>query len=99
MTTTPVEHRLSQLIGEVQDLRSELRQAIGHLPRPGSRWLTTSQLASEIGVSGRCVLSWLDAGRFPPDTYRKRTRGASFQYLLDRAPALAAAERIVCGEL
>jgi hypothetical protein len=99
MSPTPIEHRLTQLVAEVQDLRSELRQAIGHLPRPGQRWLTTTQLAKELGVTGRTVLSWLDAGRFPENTYKKRARGSGFQYVLDRGPALATAERIVCGEL
>jgi hypothetical protein len=99
MPSTLIEHRLTLLIAEVQDLRSELRQAVGHFPRPGQRWVTTTQLSQELGVTGRTVLSWLVTGRFPADTYKKRPRGSRFQYLLDRSPALAAAERIVCGEL
>lgn len=98
MTATPVEHRLTQLVAEVQDLRHELRLAVGHLPRPGSRWLTTSQLAKELGVSSRAVLNWLAAGRFPEATYRRRQRGQGFTYLLERQPALAAAEQILLGE-
>ena len=98
MAPTPVEHRLTQLVAEVQDLRYELRQAVGHLPRPGSRWLTTGQLAKELGVSGRAVLSWLAAGRFPEVSYRRRQRGQGFTYMLDRQSALAAAEQILLGE-
>ena len=98
MAPTPVEHRLTQLVAEVQDLRHELRLAVGHLPLPGSRWLTTGQLAKELGVSSRAVLSWLAAGRFPEGAYRRRQRGSNFAYLLERQSALAAAEQILLGE-
>lgn len=97
--TTPLEHRLSLLTAEVQDLRHELRKAITHLPKPGRRWITTSQLATELGVTSRTVLNWLAAGRFPESTYRKRPRGEGYVYLLDREAGLAAAERILCGEV
>jgi hypothetical protein len=95
---SPIEYLFAQFIGEFQDLRHELREATHHLPKPGRRWITTAQLAAEIGVTGRTVANWISQGRFPESTYKKRPRGEGFIYLLDRTPALAAAERIVCGE-
>ncbi len=96
---TPLEHRLSRLTAEIQDLRAEIRAAVGHLPKPGRRWISTTALASEIGVSSRAVLNWITAGRFPEAVVKKRPRGDGYVYLLDRGPAIAAAERIFCGDL
>lgn len=97
--STPIEHRLAVLTAEVQDLRAEIRRAVRHLPSPGRRWISTSELAAELGVSSRSVLKWLSAGRFPASTYRKRPRGEGFVYLLDREAAVAAAQQIICGEV
>ncbi len=95
--TSPTDHRLALLSAEVQDLRHELRRAISHLPKSGRRWISTSELAAEVGVSSRAILKWLAAGRFPESAYRKRPRGQGFVYVLDRDSAVAAAERIICG--
>lgn len=96
---TPLEHRLSRLTAEVQDLRAEIRAAVGHLPKPGRRWISTGALASEVGVSSRAVLNWIASGRFPEAVVKRRPRGSGVVYLLDRVPAIAAAEQIVCGDL
>lgn len=95
---TAVARRLDILTAQVQALRTELRAALGQPHKPGRRWISTSELAAEVNVSTRCIQNWLSAGRFPPDTYRTRNRGKVRVYVLDRLPALAAAERIICGE-
>lgn len=96
--SSPIEHRLAQLIGEVQDLRHELKAASHHLPKPGRRWLTTSQFGAEVGVTSRTIANWITQGRFPDSCVKKRPRGQGIVYLLDRVPALEVAERILCGE-
>lgn len=95
---TAVVRRLDILTAQVQALRTELRAALGQPPKPSRRWISTAELAAEINVSTRCIQNWLSAGRFPANTYRTRKRGQVRVYVLDRLPALAAAERIICGE-
>lgn len=98
MTSTPVEYRLDRLVAEVQDLRHELKEAISHLPKPGTRWITSTQLGDVLGLTGRCISKWVAQGRFPESSYRKSRRGGRFVYLFDRETALEAAERIIAGD-
>ena len=92
---TPIELRLDRLTAELQDLRYELKQALGALPTPGPKWVSTSVFAKEVGMSGKTIQNWLSAGRFPDAAFKRRRRGKSFTYLLDREPALEAAHRIM----
>ncbi len=92
---TPIEIKLDRLTAELQDLRFELKQAMGAMPKPGPKWVSTSDFAKEVGMSGKTIQNWLGAGRFPETTFKRRRRGKSFTYLLDREPALEAAHRIM----
>ena len=93
-----LEGRISALHGEVQDLRALLDKAIEHLPKPGTRNASSSQLAAEIGVSKRTLIRWVEEGRMDAGCYVTKKRGSQFQYVFDRQKAIVCAEQIQRGE-
>lgn len=92
---TPIELRLDRLTAELHDLRHELKAALGALPKAGPKWISTVELASELGVTSRTVGKWIAANRFPDAVIRRKRRGNGVIYKLDRDPALKAAEEIM----
>ena len=92
---TPVDIRIDRLTAEISELRHEIRQLLKSTPKPGIRWVSTAQFAQELNLTSRTISAWLAAGRFPSNVYKKKRRGTGHVYLLDREPALKAAERIM----
>ena len=94
-----LEGRIAALHGEVQDLRSDLKQAISHLPKPGTRSVNSAKLAAEVGVSKSTLLSWVDAGLLDESCFTRKRRGKdSWQYSWERALALPQIEAIQRGD-
>jgi hypothetical protein len=83
---TPLESRLDRLTAEVQDLRHDLRQALQLLPKTDddNPWMTSSELAKEVGLTSRTLAQWATDGRFPDEVVQKAPRGNGFRYLFRR---------------
>lgn len=91
---TSTDIRLDRLTSEVSQLRYEIKQLLDQTPKPGPRYVSTKDFGIVIGKSGKTICQWLNAGLFPQSVYKKKRRGSSFIYMLDREPALRIAERL-----
>ena len=93
-----LEGRIAALHGDVEDLRNLLNQTLKHLPAPGTRNLTSSKFAAEIGVSKRTLLRWCESGRMDPSCYVRKQCGNSTHFIFDRQRATVCAEQIQRGD-
>ena len=93
-----LEGRIAALHGEVEDLRNLLTKTLKHLPAPGTRNVTSSKLAAELGVSKRQLLRWCENGQMDPSCYVRKPCGSQFQFVFDRQRAAVCAEQIQRGE-
>lgn len=93
-----LEGRIDALSEQVQALRTTFEGAIDQLPKSGKRYLNSSALAKELGVSTRTVLRWVAEERIDPACFITKKRGSGFQYVFDRQLAIPAIEAIQRGD-
>jgi len=69
---------IARLVGEVENLRHDVRQLLDQLPPQGRTWLTPAELAKVAGVSTRTLGNWRQQGCFRPESLRSTAKGWQF---------------------
>lgn len=76
----------------LQELRL-ISQRLEHLercvPTIDRVWLTPTEMSKLCGVTPRTLQSYVSSGRLGPASYKKETRGKTFNYRYHRELALA----------
>jgi len=76
---------IARLVGEVENLRHDVRQLLDRLPTTGRTWLEPREIAALAKVSVRTIASWRMEGRFRPESIRPTKKG--WQFHAANAPA------------
>ena len=95
MHNSSLEIQTDRMMLLILELRDDVRKLLASSSRSSKRWISTSEFSKELNCSSRTITGWITAGKLPPSVYKKKSRGAGHVYLLDREPALKAAERIM----
>lgn len=77
-----------QILNEVRSLHQRLDALEEAFPAKGKTWLTPQEFSRLAGVTPRTLQVYVDNGRLRPESYKRQTRGKTFNYRYHRELAL-----------
>lgn len=88
---------LLRLTNEVLSLKQEIRELKANQSKPKPKWISTSELASELGVTSRTITKWIQADYFSHNAVVRKKRGKHYVYKMNREVSLKEADQIISG--